>query len=251
MSYRRYSHLKPDVILQHVEVEQSNANFMLSGTLHLAFKFINMPIGCRGKADMISSFADFCKSKKKTIVVIENSDKLCLPRTLCLGIAYASSNINEYRSVRRGVRVQRDRAVAQCVAAGIDVCETGGGVKEMEAFQRHLNKYCITVFDARQGKSVIFEGTKTQNNGAMRKHIDLIYGERLFNLMLRITGAFNCVYYCRMCRFHYKNAYVHRCMEKCAICNEQPPCAPTDLRTCEICNRRRVFQKTFVEEGHC
>ncbi|XP_046391618.1 uncharacterized protein LOC124159751 [Ischnura elegans] len=205
-----------------------------------------MPMGGARNKNRLCTFEEFCKIKN-SIVVISNSDNLCLARAICVGISKHSDNAKTFNAVRRGGVLQTERAESLCEEYGIDLAN-GGELEDIAAFQDRLTEYKITVFGDRKGKEVLYEGPSTPApDGSARKHIDLIYGERHFNYISSLQGAFSCSYYCRNCRTGYSKQYKHKCASECSRCMISPACdtgSPTV--DCDECKRNFYGVNCFV-----
>jgi hypothetical protein len=171
------SQMTTDRVLNHVnKIIQSNSRFMISGQVSVTALVSTMPSGGRGGKGKLTkkqfrtmSFDEFCRSKRSIVCINNPNDDFCLARALVVGKAFAdnSSNFPNIADSRRNE--QGTLALQLCRAAGVNALQLSG-VPELQAFQRHLLDYKITVFADRVGKNVIFEGNV--NTG---RYIDLIY----------------------------------------------------------------------------
>jgi hypothetical protein len=135
-----------------------------------------------------------------------------------------------------------------CEAVGISL-ENGGGVEALRLFQQYLDDFSITVFSDRKGTKVMFKGPPSTPEHE-RKHIDLIYGENHFNVILSLTGAFSCSYYCRECNVPYDHKDNHFCKKSCTGCNYKSVCSgeAAEKIDCPQCNR--FFANRSCFENH-
>ncbi|KAG8233073.1 hypothetical protein J437_LFUL013073 [Ladona fulva] len=188
ISFRRSDQLKPEVISTVIsKVVQSNDAFLTSAPLTISLHHIAMPVGRGGgrftRPNMLS-FSDFCR-RKRSIICINNSDNLCLARSIVVAMSLHSDDDSTKKRVQRDSGlVQTSRAQALCAKYDVDLTN-GGGVEEIKQFQRGLNGWKITVFTDRKGREVLFEGP----DGVENKRIDLIYEDHHFNVIKSLTGV--------------------------------------------------------------
>ncbi|KAG8226562.1 hypothetical protein J437_LFUL004734 [Ladona fulva] len=250
ISYRRCDQIEPQVVLNRIEkVIQSNEDFFLNGLLSVSFQYVDIPHG-RGKSKLppFVDFDSYCFRRKSTVVVSDDED-LCLPRAICLGISRHEDSRNVFKTLHNINHAQRLKALALCDAAGVVIGENGGGVEEITLLQVSIPGYKITVFGDRRGKDVIFEGPNLTPDGEQRKTIDLIFYAGHYNLITSVTGAFNCNYYCRPCRFPYNNDFRHKCNQECVRCRSSPPCkSSSPMKMCGSCKREFLGERRF--ENH-
>ncbi|KAG8222168.1 hypothetical protein J437_LFUL001259 [Ladona fulva] len=78
------------------------------------------------------------------ILVVKNSDNLCIPSAICLGISRHEDEMNEFRRLYQSKSLLRVRALALCRRANIVIGEEGAGVEEIVMFQRVIPDNHIT-----------------------------------------------------------------------------------------------------------
>ncbi|KAG8239562.1 hypothetical protein J437_LFUL019255 [Ladona fulva] len=243
VSFRRADQMVSEVITNAIaKVVQSNESFLISSPITLSVHHVAMPVG-RGRCKrsiQLSEFDDFCL-KKRSIIVINISDNLCLARAIVIGMSRHKDDLRTQKKVIRDVGlIQTERSRALCIELGIDLTN-GGGLNELSQFQRGLRGWKITVFTDRKGRDVLFEGSDCDNDNDdehPRKRIDLIYGNGHYNVITSLTGAFNCGYYCTSCKQPYNTLKNHVCSKKCVRCGGSKTCKKErDPINCNDCGR--------------
>ncbi|XP_065207231.1 uncharacterized protein LOC135836366 [Planococcus citri] len=250
ISYRPLSELTAEIILNEFQkVIQSNANFLSDEPLQINITKIIVPHG-RGKSthlDMLP-YDEFCASKKRSIHVIRNNDNLCLPRALVLGKAYfdknwAKENLPKkedkeyalrykeakkyalrYKALSRLDRSDKlgDAARDLCEDAGVVIGSDGGGPAELKKFQDYLSDYKIDVYNGsdHSGKTLVFE-----SEVQAAKHINLIYGQNHYNVILTLAGAFAKNEFCAGCHEGFEHKIEHnKCKKACHRCKKEDEC---------------------------
>jgi len=213
-----------DVMRHFEKIIQSNAEFMLKGQITVTALVSELPQGGRvgqghlNKAQYNTSDSTFFARNKKSIVLIQNLDNICLARAIVVGKAYADQE-EGFRQTRKPDR-QKKKALALCKNAGVDPL-VQAGLPEAHKFQSFLKEYRLTIFGSRNGKTILFDG-----NVQSQKYIDILYdtASKHFNTIVNIAGAFNVKDYCRDCKVGTDLVNSHTCKTKCRMCRSLTGC---------------------------
>ncbi|KAG8234977.1 hypothetical protein J437_LFUL013856 [Ladona fulva] len=199
--FRRCDQLEPEVLLKWIEqIFQSNEDFFLNGLMTVSFQHIAIPLGSgRPRLPSFTNFHLYCR-RLTSILVVKNSDNLCLPSAICLGNSRHEDKTNEFRRLYQSKSLLRKRALALCRRA------LALRVQEWRKSRRVIPDYHITVFADFKGREVIFEGPRYTDGGREKNHIDLIHGEGHFNVISSVIGAFSTNFYCLTTAFTHINA---------------------------------------------
>ncbi|KAK4877635.1 hypothetical protein RN001_010141 [Aquatica leii] len=158
ISFRRRDQLNSKIIMATLEkVLQSNANFFAADSLRLHVDRVTLPVGNGGASrDRMAgvSYEEFCR-RKRGIIVVENSDTLCLARALVLAMAWTSKDPLIHSLQLAGNLQTKERAEKLCRTANVDL-SNGGTREHIQQFQHHLVDYTIVVYNNRLGKYFIF-----------------------------------------------------------------------------------------------
>ena len=206
------------------------------GTFSLTTTIVERLVG-RGRVrfNHYTTFEEECKSRRG-IIVIDNRDHLCLPRALVVARTYAdNATTADKQRMRKNVGNVQDKATHDLMtASGVNIPAVGGGVEELQAFQRFYGTdYKIVVHRyGSKGRDVIFKGEQGL------KTLNLLYHKGHYNVITSVTAAFCCTYYCEFCNIPYEHKNEHRCAAQCPACQKAPPCIGTlDRVLCKDCNR--------------
>ena len=165
--------------------------------------------------------------------MIDNKDKLCLPRAIVVGRAYIqhfhekSVSKHEYYCIAGIKKSQVDRqgelAKELCAHAGIRVEEHGSktfGMEEVKLFAQLLApKYGIAVHNSLTANSRVFE-TSTSEDQKIVSWINLLNLNDHFNAMIitKPSGFFGTHYWCELCNKCYADKQKHKCIPNCVAC---------------------------------
>ena len=144
LSFRRRDQISR-VVLWSVfdKVTQSNATYQAVDNLTFHVHSIGMPVGLGKKAEK-SKGRPLSKTAhlKRSIVEVKARDN-CLVHALVIAVARLANDPN-YKAYRQGRKIlPKVRELLQ--ASGVDLGR-GGGIPELQAFQRHLSQYRIVVY---------------------------------------------------------------------------------------------------------
>lgn len=217
-------------------IVQSNSESITStDTFQVECTRVNLPVGTgRIRPGMFNTFNEECH-KRRGIIVIKNTDNLCLPRAIVVAKAKAKRN-TEFQAIRQDrCKRQLNKARKLMQKARVEIPEEGAGIQELVKFQDHLKKYKITVYNYdRKGRDVYFEG----NNPDAQHKINLLFHNGHFNVITSLTAAFACTHFCEACHVPYDHKGSHRCTNICPACQTvSPPCVEENGGiTCSDCN---------------
>ncbi|VDO09969.1 unnamed protein product, partial [Brugia timori] len=241
ISFRRADQIDVELLFQQIEaVIQSDETFLALGPHHLKLTIVEAIDGKGRIRNKIADATDVSRLKK-SIVKINNSDNLCLPRALVTGIALlqkaeSAEKKNNYNNLRDGRPAQKREAEKLCRDSGVDISRLGGGIEALKVFQAFLKDYKITVYQDTSAKNIIFE----EKENISQKYIDLFYHNNHYDLINSITGFVGNVYYCRFCRVNYSVKTSHKCPNSCKKCLKSPPCLP-DGSISQQCGSCKLF----------
>ena len=135
--------LTVEKVLSHVEkVVQSNEDFRLNDTVTIDIIHVEMPRGSGRRKRTTLNIRDHLK-KKKSVILINNKDHLCLARALAVSIARIEKDPRYKRMLDSLCTVQRERAFDLHEAANVPLGPCG--LKEVDLFQQYLVNYQIIV----------------------------------------------------------------------------------------------------------
>ncbi len=146
--------------------------------------------------------------KKKTVIVPNNKDRLCVARCLMIGKKKA-----DHTYWHNYIKSSQLTADAEKVHAISRVPEGPCSLPEIQKFAAHdyFKDYAISVYDAQADcKQTFFSGPKA-------KTISLLLDSGHCILITRVAGFFGRVYWCQLCDAHY-NTEPHKCEESCPMC---------------------------------
>jgi hypothetical protein len=171
LSFRRRDQISRDVRWSVFDkVTQSNARYQALDTLTFHIHSVGMPVGF-GKAETskgrpLSTMAHL----KRSIVEVKARDN-CLAHALVIAVARVTNDPN-YKAYRQGRKIlPKVRELLQ--ASGVDLSR-GGGIPELQAFQRHLSQYRIVVYSGLRCDSIMFDGQV-----ATPQRINLLYDDNI------------------------------------------------------------------------
>lgn len=262
LSFRYVKHFTVEDLWSLIEkVTQSNAEFNVGDDFDVHVYIVRNVHGA-GRV----KFTHESVSKKSVCRIQNDSDNLCLPRSLVVAEAYALRGTyrigplhDQYQALRDLRRPQQKRYATELVRrAKVTIPAAGCGRKEIGEFQRFYAEHgmAINVYEFSklgQGGGPFYSGTNFMNqNGYAIKYVMniLLYTEtRHFEPILNLRGAAAGRYFCSDCNQSYERQTDHRCSRTCPRCLRNPPCAgPRDAVECRDCNR--MFYGNACYENH-
>lgn len=222
-------------------IYQSNSTGLDTSTFCLGVTSIRMPIG-KGRGKKYNTFHEECRMRKG-IIVINNTDNLCLPRGLVVAIACMNKDKDQAKVRKDTGKIQTQRALQLCTDAGVVIPEVGSGIFELQQFQKHLDNYKIVVYSyGSKGRDTVFKGSTEGPT------LNLLYYEGHYNVITSLTSAFCCGYYCEVCCVPYNTKNDHRCGGTCSACQHSPACPQTLKINCDDC--KRSFRGQICYNNH-
>ena len=221
-----------DDVLKVIQgVFQSNSTGLDTDSFCLGVTSVRMPIG-RGRKSGDVNFKDE-STRRRGIIVIKNMDNLCLPRALVVAIAKKNNTVN-FKDIEKNKNdIQTRMALKLMSEACVNVPLEGSGIPELQQFQNYLKDFKITVYQyGKKGRDVIFEGP---SDG---KKLNLLHHNNHYNVLISLTAAFCCSYYCENCHVPYDHKNHHRCGGMCPGCFQSPKCMEGQVKVkCDNCLR--------------
>ena len=208
-----------EIMQQIARMLNSNERFQLDDSFSLHILHIHDPGRGSGRRRIRKATMALEKvlDVKKSIIRIKNDDDLCYARAIVTMQAYCDSGSqhNDYKNLPRGRPVQGRKAQALHCAAGVP--EGPCGLREIDAFQKHLTNYQIVVLSLDHNYQIIFKGPPRD------KHIILIKVGPHYQGCNSIPGFLGTNYFCLDCETSYENddQSHHPCKgKKCHACHQ-------------------------------
>ena len=193
---------------------------------------------------------------KKSILTINNTDNLCLPRSLVAARAHAergdlrSGEFNKnWRRISDGRRdTQRSAALELVHRSGVKIPARGCGLRETHQFQKSLANegIAIVVYEFLTfGKRIaaLYDGHQSviSATSAIKHTLYILYYQQSnhYQTILNLTAALGSRGFCTLCNVTYTLAIEHRCSRQCPRC-KSAECAGDEenIRYCRDCNGR-------------
>ena len=242
LSYRFVNMLSADTLWQLIfRVAQSNANFLLAGTLNATVQVVDVPRGL-GKLQRGTMSIDEYIKRKRGILEIKNRGTKCLAHAIVMGLCLISKTPNVELYQNDEVRMEQE-VEELCELADCDL-ENGGSIEELKLFQSILPPGIqLVVYDDLKGKSVFFK----ERMPDVEHRINLLLLDNHFSTIKSVTSAFTVSYFCQECSVGYEEAGKHLCRNACSYCHAKPPCKFEGVEiVCKNCNRK-YFSRTCFE----
>ena len=142
---------------------------------------------------------------KKSIVEVMTEEN-CLAHALVIAIAKVKNDPN-YKVYRQGRKILPEvHELLQ--ASGVDLSR-GGGIPELQAFQRHLSHNRIIVYSGLRC-DIMFDGQVTTS-----QRINLLYDGQNYHVITNLTAAMAKRYVCPACNKGCSRGKQHRCDASC------------------------------------
>ena len=205
------------VFSQIERVIQSNQDFRLNDTVTIDIIHVEAPQGS-GKSRIkrtTLNVREYLK-KKKSIITINNTDNLCLARSLVVAVARIEKD-PKYAQIRRSdkghIQLQRALNLHQAANVPLGPC----GLDEVKLFQQYLTKYQIIVVSGDHNDSIIYP-PKPPGTAHKKQSINLYFHANHFDVITSIPGFLNKSYFCHRCHKTYSNTCDHLCQDMCRSC---------------------------------
>ena len=236
--------LTTEKVLSHVEkVVQSNEEFRLNTTVNIDVIRFEMPRGSGKTKRTTFNIRDYLK-KKRTVILINNRDDLCLARALVVSIARIEKD-PRYKGMSQGNGMQRQRALDLHHVANVPLGPCG--LKEVDLFQQYLVNYQIIVVSGDQDNAIIYPPHPRANPNP-EKSIYLYYQANHFDVITKLPGFLNKSYFCHLCHKGYDVTTDHLCKGGCQSCRGVGCLIQDGGMTCNECNR--LFKNQTCYDRH-
>ena len=184
---------------------------------------------------------DIDVNRKKSMVEIVNTDNICLPRAIVVGLAKLKLNqnpdldslqkvYNKIKDKRTNYQKNEAKKLLRSVKLPEDII---GTLAHIPLYEDYL-KIAIVVISTITGKKPVYNGNSKYND-----HIFLFHSQRKgkghFDTITKINAMFCTQYYCNSCRKAFKSRTQHSCKVWCSICGEKD-CEWKNEMKCNDCN---------------
>lgn len=223
--------LTAEVVLSQItKVCQSKKELAFDDTIIFTTSILRMPRG--GASEKLLNYI----AKKRSIIKITNTDKLCALRAIVIGMAHADkkndpSKNNIYRKLyRKKSKLQDEKTYQLAKAVGI---KTGPcGLDDIKKIEQYIHNYQIEVYsDECNLFKRIYKGAQVKE-----KKIHLLLSDNHFDLLTSVPAFFETRNYCETCDKHYSSAfYKHKCNKVCKACLNKK-CNGAAQIICKNCN---------------
>ena len=224
--------LTPERVFSQIErVVQSNRDFRLNDTVTVDIIHVEAPQGSGRSKRTILNIKEYLH-KKKSVIVIQNNDNLCLARALVVAIAKVENAPNYKDLTKPGRRTQEIKARELHTAANVPLGPCG--IPEVELFQKYLTNYEISIVSGNHASSIIYPPKPSTNNNVIP--IYLYLHDNHYDVITSMPGFLSESYFCHKCRRSYSSKLDHLCPGMCKSCRSYN-CVVNDPLGCNECNR--------------
>ena len=254
---RRADQLDAEAIFDKLySVVQSNSRFALEGMFCVQVIHIRMPIGgSSNKRNPLigKNLMAFLKTKTKSVILVRNTDNICLARAVVMAKAVADGDM---KSVKRYKEAESTwKSAAQKLLYSVGLPERSCTLDDVKVIEQHMSDYQFLVLTI--GKMFQFS-----HKGAFKreKQIILLHDEdaKHFHVLKTLPGFFGVGYYCIDCNVKYNDKNDHKCTRGCKMCNLNSDgggdCEKVEDAMCEKCNRSFFSFQCFnnhIENDTC
>ena len=233
------------VFSQIERVIQSNQDFRLNDTVTIDIIHVEAPQGS-GKSRVkrtTLNIREYLK-KKGSIIPINNTDNLCLARTLAVSIARIEKDpkYDQIRKSDKNIQLQRALDLHRAANVPLGPC----GMEEVKLFQQHLTNYQIIVVSGDHNHSIIYPPKPPDTDE--KQSIYLYYHNNHFDVITSIPGFLNKSYFCHRCHKAYSNTTDHLCPTMCKSCRAFGCVLEGDGIVCNECDR--LFKNQTCYDHH-
>jgi hypothetical protein len=200
-----------------------------------------MPVGFCKRAEKTKGRSLSVMAHLKRSIVEVKAKENCLAYALVIVIARVK-NDPDYKAYRQGRKIlPKVRELLH--ASGVDL-GGGGGIPELQAFQRHFPHFRIVVYAGLKCDNIMFDGLV-----ASAQRINLLYDGHHYHVIVNLPAAMALRYVCPACNKGCESGAQHRCKESCDACTAIPPYIHDVARIhCDACNR--YFRNATCFENH-
>jgi len=224
-------------------VAQSNADFLLKGSLMATVHVIEIPRGGHRRSRVFASTSDFIKQSRGVIQIFNNGNR-CLAHAIIVGLAVLNGT-------SKAAQVQEDEASIDAKSdellelSGIDL-RHGGSLEELNILQSVLPPDVqIVVFSSHSTKEIMFKGRVKDAT----RHIYLYFNNDHFDVISNVCQFCLSSYFCTACFKPHDDNVRHRCPFKCKGCRKIPIC-PKDGNCIECDGCKRTFLSNMCFQNH-
>tara|TARA_R110000803_G_scaffold70074_1_gene132774 strand:- start:813 stop:4511 length:3699 start_codon:yes stop_codon:yes gene_type:complete len=212
------------------EVVESNEEYWISSSTHFVVESVNMKHNISGGSYYKSISGGGGNKKeyhlkadvfnKKSLLRIKNTDELCCARAIITQIARTTHGVdsNEYNSIKRGRKLQEEKAKELHELAGVP--EGKCGIPEIIQFDEYLEDWQITVIDSNNDILYPNVRSKEYKHKSDENCIYLFYNSNHYDLIIntKLAGFFSKDNFCHKCKKCFKVKDKHKCLFKCNMC---------------------------------
>ena len=241
----RLEELTVEKVLSNVEkVVQSNEDFRLNDTVTINIIHVEMPRGSGRRKRTTLNIRDHLK-KKRSVILINNKDNLCLARALVVSIARIEKDrrFKQIREARGNIQTQRALDLHQAANVPLGPC----GIDKVKLFQHYLVQYQIIVVSGDQDNAIIYPPQPPANPNP-EKSIYLYYQDNHFDVITTLPGFLNTNYFCHRCHKAYDHATDHFCKGMCRSCRGFDCVIQDNGMVCHECDR--LFKNQACYDRH-
>jgi hypothetical protein len=172
---------------------------------------------------------------KRSIVEVKTKEN-CLAHALVIAAARVT-NDPDYKAYIKGRKIlPKVREFLQ--ASGVDL-SGGGGIPELQAFQRHFPHFRIVVYAGLKCDKILFDGLVTSP-----QRINVLYDGHHYHVIVNLPAAMARRYVCPACNRGCKRGAQHRCNATCDACTAIPSCIQDVARI--PCDERNRYLHTYI-----
>ncbi|OOY83861.1 hypothetical protein BOW37_12735, partial [Solemya velum gill symbiont] len=264
--------LNADIIMEAIEkVLNSNDSLSVNESLVINVGVIELPKG--GKRRYLTNLNEGKNSLslKNSVVVIDNSDYLCMARAIAVAFAklhkcdkkewstlrekhpgiknlelsllYHKFSPSYYKNLMNRKRLEQgEMAKELCRRANVSM-ERQAGLGDLKAFQEVLNVR-ILVISAKLGNKFITcaETDRSDYPCIYLYHVDSSH----FHAVTSVTGFFSAKYFCVRCLKHYHRKEEHSCEVSCIVCKSDNCSVTNNTQSCSECHMTCRSDECFV-----
>ena len=255
--------MNADAIMTRIEeVLQSHESLAVDDSFEIGIGVIHIPSGSGRPRVQVTNLHGKRKNSltsKRSIVQIVNSDKLCLARSIAVGLGnlkwrQGEKTASEYTLLKDHRRPrQKYEALSLHQKAGVPT-DRPCTLQDVAAFEKVLNDVQIVVFRADQGNKVM------QPNVERAKQIYIYHvppedgdGPGHFHAIVNPAGFLGSSYFCQKCLRSYSNKKRHQCDNTCKKCKTLNCPAGEEIQCtdCNVtCQSRECFQRHQKVQYH-
>ena len=242
----RITEMNYQLIFQYVDkVLQSAGHIPIDDTLSINVALARLIAGS-GRKQVLNVGTDL--KFKRSCVVIQNEDNLCLARAIVVGVAHLKyqqdkSLKKEYDRLRNSrTHSQRDAALQLLTQAGLSA-KKEGSLDDIPQIENAL-KIAVVVISSVAGNKTVYVGNDSYTQKIFLYHTLNSKGKGHFDTITKVNAMMCHSYYCETCRKGFKNRTDHSCPNWCCVCGRKG-CKKEQGFLCEDCNRFCRSQECF------